>query len=74
MNVVLYTTNCPNCIELENLLKRNNIEFAKNTDVKEMIKKNFVSAPMLVVDDNIMTFEDAKKWLNELSKGEPVNE
>ena len=64
--VVLYTTNCPRCIVLEKKLKQKGIEFEARTDsdVKEMIKKGFASAPLLEVDGEIMAFNEANQWIN----------
>lgn len=62
--VILYSTHCPKCDVLEAKLKQNNIEFNIETDTKKMIKKGFVSAPMLEVNNKLMDFSEAIKWLN----------
>lgn len=64
MNVVLYTTNCPKCRVLETKLKQKNIEFDVVDDENVMIEKGFMEAPMFEVDDKIMNFGEAVKWVN----------
>lgn len=63
MKVVLYSTNCPKCNVLEKKLREANVEFEINSDVDEMIKKGFRSAPVLEVDGESMKFEEAVKWV-----------
>ena len=65
MNVVLYSTNCPNCKVLERELNSAKIDYCKINDIEVMIEKGFKSAPMLEVEDITMTFPDALKWINE---------
>lgn len=50
MKITLFTTNCPNCKKLENLLNENNIDFTIETDVQEVIDKGFSFAPVLKVE------------------------
>ena len=42
-----------------------NIEFNTNENVDEMIELGFMSAPMLKVDDKMMDFTEAIKWVGE---------
>ena len=65
MNVVLYTTHCPKCNVLHAKLEEKNIEFTENENVRVLIKKGYVSAPMLEVDGEFMDFGEAVKWGNE---------
>lgn len=65
MKVVLFSTSCPRCHVLEKKLQKNNIEFTLVQDKALMIAKGFLSAPMLEVDDVIMDFNEANKWINE---------
>lgn len=64
MNVILYTTHCPKCEVLEKKLKQKNIDFIIETDIKEIISMGFLSAPILKVDEKVMDFSDANKWIN----------
>lgn len=65
MNVIIYTTYCPKCRILEQKLKEKNIEYVEFTNVDEMIKKGFTTMPILQVDDIVMDFTTANKWINE---------
>ena len=64
MEVILYSTGCPQCNVLKNKLKEKNISFVANEDIDEMKRMNFKSAPMLKVDNQIMNFKEAFKWIN----------
>lgn len=68
MKVIIYTTDCPQCKVLESLLKRNNIEFEKCEDVDKMLSMGMLSAPNLEVDGTIINYQQALKWVNEVSK------
>lgn len=64
--VILYSTGCPKCRILETKLSEKNIEYKKNTDIEEMKKLGFVSAPILVVDDKTLNFGDAIRWIKNI--------
>ncbi len=64
MNVTLYTTHCPKCRVLEAKLNSKKVDFNIIDNEELMIEKGFQSAPMLEVDDNIMNFGEAIKWVN----------
>lgn len=63
VNVILYSTGCPNCKMLEKLLDKKNIPYTVNNNVDEMIAKGFMSAPNLEVDGKIMKFGEAAEWV-----------
>lgn len=65
MKVTLYSTHCPKCNILSQKLKSLNIKYNEINDINIMIDKGFVSAPMLEVDNEIMDFTNAIKWINE---------
>lgn len=65
LKVILYTTHCPKCEILEKKLNERNISFEKITDVNLMLEKGFTNVPMLSVDDTIMDFNEANKWISE---------
>lgn len=65
MKITLYSTHCPKCLVLEEKLEDKNIEYELVTDVDEMLKKGFQSAPVLEVDGKVMGFSEANKWINE---------
>lgn len=62
--IILYSTNCPKCKVLEKKLNDANIDFVINSDVEEMTRKGFSSAPMLEIDNKIMDFGQAVQWVN----------
>lgn len=64
MSVILYSTHCPKCSVLEKKLSSSDINFNIVTDEDLMIKKGFISAPMLEVDGKIMDFKSAVEWIN----------
>lgn len=64
MNVTLYTTHCPKCRVLEAKLNSKKVDFNIIDNEELMIEKGFQSAPMLEVDDNVMNFGEAIKWVN----------
>lgn len=66
MRVTLYTTHCPKCRVIEKKLAQAGVEYIEVSDVQEMTKLGFRSAPMLDVDGKIMDFMDANRWLKNL--------
>ena len=62
---ILYSTNCPKCKVLETKLKNKNIEFEICNDVGLMLSKGIQQAPYLEVDNELMDFSNAIKWVNE---------
>ena len=65
MKVTLYSTGCPKCKILETKLAKKNINYEIFDDVDEMIKMGFQSVPILKVDEKVMDFGEAVKWLND---------
>ena len=63
--IVLYTVDCPKCKVLEKKLESNGIEFEKCYDVDKMLELGFKQSPQLQVNDKIMNFNEAIKWINE---------
>lgn len=63
--MTLYSTNCPKCKVLKEKLDNLNIDYTICDDMNLMIEKGFLSVPMLEVNDKIMTFNEAIKWLKE---------
>lgn len=65
MNVILYSTHCPNCKVLEKKLKQKNIAYEEISDIKVMQEKGFVSVPKIEVDGTVYDFKEAVKWIGE---------
>ena len=63
--VVLYTTGCPKCKVLEAKLNAADVKYSVITDVDVMLDKGMMSAPCLEVNNVIMDFSTANKWINE---------
>ena len=62
---ILYTTHCPKCNVLKKKLESKNIEFKICEDVDLMLSKGIQQAPYLEVDNELMNFSNAIKWVNE---------
>lgn len=62
---ILYTTHCPKCSVLEKKLKSKNIEFEICDDIDLMLSKKIQQAPYLEIDNKLMNFSEAIKWINE---------
>lgn len=45
-------------------LQKKGIEYEENTDVEEMLAMGLKSAPVLRVDDNLLPFEKAVRWVD----------
>ena len=63
--IILYSTNCPKCNVLEKKLQSKNIDFEICNDVDLMLSKGIQQAPYLEVDNELMDFTKAVKWVNE---------
>lgn len=66
MKVVLYTTHCPRCKVLEIKLKQKHIEYTECEDIEEMMLLGIKAAPILGIDDKLLDFGEAVKWINAL--------
>lgn len=64
-NPILYTTGCPRCNVLEKKLKNANIDFDICTNTDIMLEKNIIYAPALEVDNKLLDFKEAVKWVGE---------
>lgn len=64
--IVLYTTHCPKCKVLESKLKEKGVEYKEETDVNKLVEKGLKTVPVLEVDDKLLTFYDAVKYVNGL--------
>lgn len=61
--IILYSTHCPKCIILEKKLKDKGVTYDEVNDVDYMVNLGFTEVPMLVVNDRIMGFNEAVKWI-----------
>lgn len=67
-NITLYSTGCPKCNVLKSKLDSKKIHYDLVTDIDQMKKMGFLTAPMLKVDDNTMNFGEAVKYINNLGE------
>lgn len=65
MTITLYSTNCPRCKVLEAKLAQKDIQYTLCTDVSIMQSKGFTEAPVLEVDDKILSFAEAIRFVND---------
>ena len=68
--ITLYTTHCPKCRVIEKKLASKNIQYVEVTDVTEMQKLGFSSAPVLEVDGKRYNFGDANRWIMSYTAGD----
>lgn len=68
MDVTIYTTNCPQCKVLENILNRLKIKYEKCEDVEKMVSLGITSAPYLDVNGELMNFGKALQWTKDVAK------
>lgn len=70
MKMILYSTDCPRCKVLEKKLEQKKIDFEVNKNLEDILeiasKINMSSAPLLEVDDEVLGFEQANKYINSL--------
>lgn len=63
--VILYSTGCPRCEVLKKKLNEKNIKYTENNSVDEMLALGIDAVPVLKVDEELMEFSAANKWINE---------
>lgn len=63
--IKFYSTGCPRCIVLKNLMDKRDMEYEIITDEKIMFQKGVTHVPMLEVDGVIMEYGEAFKWIND---------
>ena len=68
MKVVLYSTNCPRCKVLKTKLEQKKIQYEECNDINEMLKLNIKMTPMLQVDQSLLDFAYAVKWINSMEE------
>lgn len=61
--IILYSTGCPRCKELKIMLDKNNIKHSINQDVQEMETLGFSTVPILKVNNELLNYTQAVKWL-----------
>lgn len=66
MKVTLYSTAvCPNCAVLRKKMDAKGIEYEDKQNVEELQALGINRVPVLKVDDELLDFGKANKWINE---------
>lgn len=63
MDIILYSTHCPQCEILEDKLQTKNIQYTEITDVSLMLNKGIKNVPVLEVNGEMMDFLKACEWV-----------
>lgn len=64
--VILYSSeNCPMCTALKNMLDEAKVAYTICYDKETMLSMGFTSIPMLKVNENIINYKNAIKWIKE---------
>lgn len=69
MNITLYSTGCPKCSVLKMQLDRAGIEYQVSDNIDDLIERNIMSVPVLVVDEEWMDFSKAIGWIRSQERG-----
>ena len=62
--ITLHTTNCPKCKVLETKLMEKKVPYIINENVYSMLELGIRNAPVLEVEDQLLDFAEAVKWVN----------
>lgn len=66
MDIILYTTGCPRCHQLEKVLEEKGVAYTKETSVDKMLGLGFLQVPILEVDGKRMDYQEAVEWAMDL--------
>jgi len=66
--VTLYSTGCPKCKVLQKKLTDKQISFEEINDISVIESKGITQVPILEVDNKIMDFSTAVKWINQIGE------
>lgn len=69
-SIVLYSTGCSACNTLKLMLKNAGIEYTENNNIDEMLALGISQVPVLSVDGELMSYDNAKTWVQSNNKGE----
>ena len=61
--ITLYSNDCPKCKILKFKLDNKNIQYELCSDIGIMTSKGFQTTPMLTVEEKVMDFNTAVKWI-----------
>lgn len=63
MITLYHSDGCPKCMILERALKEKGIEYESVTDIDVMLKKGFMSVPVLGVGEDTLAFPQALEYV-----------
>lgn len=66
MDIIMYTTHCPQCKVLERKLKNKGVKYTVVDNVEVMVELGIKAAPVLSVDGTLMNFKESVNWINAL--------
>ena len=62
--IILYSTGCPKCKVLKSKLDEKGIKYQVNDNIQDMLDEGITTAPVLKVENDLLNFTDAVKWVN----------
>ena len=66
MEIIMYTTHCPQCEVLAKKLAQKRVSYSAIEDVEIMSSMGLTAVPALSIDGQIMDFKNSINWLNSL--------
>lgn len=66
--VILYSNGCPKCRVIKSKLESKKIKFIESDDTQKLLSFGYKTYPVLEVDDKMMDFVSANKWVNARSE------
>jgi len=64
-NIILYSTGCPKCEVLKKKLAEKGIRYTVNESVEEMLSLGIEQVPVLKINEELLPFSAAVKWIND---------
>lgn len=61
---ILFSTGCPKCNVLKRKLREKGVMYTEVTAENEIRLEGITEVPVLKVDDRLLTFSEAIKWLD----------
>lgn len=62
--IVIFTVdNCPKCKILKEKMNKAEILYEENNDISEVLSLGFLSAPILKVEEDYLSFKEAVGWI-----------
>ncbi len=66
--ITLYLTGCPRCDVLKKKLYDKSVRFQEECSVEKMLELGITQVPVLRVNDQMLSFTDAVKWVNSMKE------